>query len=71
MATDSMISAITRKNTAAANSAMPVPPACALSFSSVLASLISLEIRLEMSRLASETSFPIVGSSSCTGSIAI
>ena len=66
-----MISAIRAKKPAAANIAMPIPPALTLTWISDFASLISLRIRLETSRLASETSRPIVGSVSLTGSCAI
>jgi hypothetical protein len=48
---------------AAANIARPTPPACTETFSSDFASWISFEIRVEMSRLASATSRPMVGSS--------
>jgi hypothetical protein len=49
-------------NAAPASSPTPMPPARTLTFSSDLASSISLETRVEMSRLASATSRPIVGS---------
>ena len=66
-----MTSPISTKKTAPANSPMPTPPFLTLTWSSVLASWISLLIRVEMSRVASETSRPIVGSVSLTGSFAI
>ena len=50
-------------NAAPASSPAPMPPARTLTFSSDLASSISLETSVEMSRLASATSRPIVGSS--------
>ena len=50
------------KNAAPANSPIPMPPALTLTFSSDLASWISLWIREEMSRLASVTRRPMVGS---------
>ena len=53
---------------AAANRPMPRPPALALTFSSDFASSISLRTKLEMSRLASVTRRPMVGSVSRTGS---
>src|SRR4051794_31224869 len=65
-----MISAITTKKAAAANSAMPMPPDLTLNWISDFASWISLRIRLETSRVASETRRPMVGSLSCTGSFA-
>src|SRR4051812_34866429 len=58
-----MITPSTAMNAAPASSPMPRPPARTLTFSSDLASAISLETREEMSRLASATSRPIVGSS--------
>src|SRR3954469_8968022 len=66
-----MTSPISTKNAAPANSPIPVPPFLRLSCSSDLASWISLLISVEMSRVASETSRPIVGSVSLTGSFAI
>ena len=62
-----MIIASTAKKPAAANRPMPVPPFLTLTLSSDLASWISLWIRVEMSRLASETSRPMVGSVSVDG----
>ena len=62
---------ISTKKAAPANSPIPVPPFLRLTWSSDLASWISLLIRVEMSRVASETSRPIVGSVSLTGSFAI
>ncbi len=50
---------------------MPVPPCLKLTLSSDLASWISLEISVEMSRLASMTRPPIVGSVSLTGVVAM
>ncbi len=61
------IASSTRKP-ATANKATPVPPAFTLIFSSDFASWISFWIRPEMSRLASVTRRPIVGSVSRTGS---
>jgi hypothetical protein len=61
--TDSRMIASTPKKAAAASSAAPMPPARTLTFSSVLARAISPRIRLEMSRLASATRRPMVGSS--------
>src|SRR6476661_2259305 len=70
-----MITASTRRKPAAANIPTPVPPAFRLTFSSDFASSISLEINVEMSRLASVTRRPMVGSSACgcagTGSVAM
>ena len=66
-----MITASTTRNAAAANSPIPVPPALTLTLSSDLASWISLLMSVEMSRLASLTSRPIVGSVSLTGSVAM
>ena len=66
-----MTSPISTKKAAPANSPMPVPPFLTLTWSSDLASWISLWIRVETSRVASETSRPIVGSVSLTGSFAI
>ena len=65
-----MISAITAKNAAAAKSPIPSPPLRTLTLISLLASWISFWSSEEMSRLASETSRPIVGSS-CIGWIAM
>ena len=48
-----------------------MPPALTLTFSSDLASWISLEISEEMSRLASVTRRPMVGSSSDTDVAAV
>ena len=48
-----------------------MPPALTLTFSSDLASAISLETSVEMSRLASVTRRPIVGSVSLTGVVAM
>src|SRR5215218_670531 len=62
-ATDSMMIASRPRNAAAANSPMPTPPAFTLTFSSDLASAISPWTRLEMSRVASATRRPRVGSS--------
>ena len=50
-----------------AKRARPMPPALTLTFSSDFASWISLETRVEMSRLASWTRRPMVGSSSARG----
>src|SRR6476619_1271037 len=66
-----MITARTARNPAAAKRPTPMPPALTLTLSSDLASSISLEIRVEMSRLASVTRLPMVGSVSFTGSCAM
>ena len=58
-------------NAAPAKRPRPVPPAFTLTFSSDLASWISLLISVEMSRVASVTSRPMVGSVSLTGSVAM
>src|SRR3546814_868562 len=63
-----MMIASTSRNPAAANNPIPVPPAFTLTLSSDFASLISLEMMLEMSRWASATSRPMVGSSLFTSS---
>src|SRR5665811_481488 len=54
-------------NAAAPKRPTPVPPALTLILSSDLASAISFRIRLEMSRLASVTKRPMVGSSGLRG----
>ena len=59
-----MMIASTAMKPAAANRPAPMPPALMLTLSSVLASWISLEISVEMSRLASVTRRPMVGSPS-------
>src|SRR5215213_8887998 len=59
------------RNAAPANSPTPVPPALTLTFSSDLASWISLLIKAEMSRVASLTRRPMVGSESLTGWVAM
>ena len=65
------MTASTPRKPAAAKSPTPMPPALTLTFSSDLASWISFEIRVEMSRLASVTRRPMVGSVSLTGSMAM
>ena len=67
---ENMTSPIKRKKTAPANRPTPVPPFLTLTFSSDLASWISFCTSEEMSRLASETSRPMVGSP-CIGWIAM
>src|ERR1700712_5030747 len=62
-----MMIASRRRRPAAANRAMLIPPAFTDTLSSDLTRAISLWIRPETSRLASTTSFPIVGSSVTTG----
>src|SRR3954468_5744614 len=59
-----MMIASTARNAAAANIPTPVPPALKLIFSSDFASWISFWISVEMSRLASWTRRPMVGSPS-------
>ncbi len=61
------MTASTARKPAAANRPIPVPPALTLTLSSDFASWISLEISVEMSRLASVTRRPMVGSPSETG----
>ncbi len=60
---DSMTMISRPKKAATANRPAPMPPALTLNFSSLLASLISDCTSAEMSRLASATSRPMVGSS--------
>ncbi len=63
IATDSMMMPSRAMNAATAKNATPIPPAWTLTLSSDLASSISLVTSDEMSRLASATSRPMVGSS--------
>src|ERR671914_1247249 len=71
MATESMMTASTSTNAAAANSPRPIPPAVKLTLSSDFASSISLLISVRRSRWASVTSRPMVGSSAGAGGVAM